>query len=114
MSDREKTRLRHMLEAAQKAVEFSEGRSQNDLQEDEQLALALIRLLEIIGEAAKAISPEIRKQYSDIPWRQMAGTRDRLIHAYFAVDLDIVWIIVTRDLPSLIAKLQIILNEPKN
>lgn len=103
-----------MLEAAQKAVEFSEGRSQNDLQEDEQLALALIRLLEIIGEAAKAISPEIRKQYSDIPWRQMAGTRDRLIHAYFAVDLDIVWIIVTRDLPSLIAKLQIILNEPKN
>lgn len=103
-----------MLEAAQKAVEFSEGRSQNDLQEDEQLALALIRLLEIIGEAAKAISPEIRKQYSDIPWRQMAGTRDRLIHACFAVDLDIVWIIVTRDLPSLIAKLQIILNEPKN
>lgn len=98
-------RLRHMLDAAQKAVEFSEGRTRNDLDSDEMLALALVRLLEIVGEAAKKVSEELRQRYPEIPWKQIAGTRDRLIHGYFDVDLDIIWSIVADDLLILIAEL---------
>ena len=73
------------------------------------LSLALVRLLEIIGEAAKGVSEELRQQYPEIPWKQIAGTRDRLIHGYFDVDLDIIWSIVADDLPILIAGLEMIL-----
>ena len=98
-------RLRHMLDAARKAVAFSEGRTRNDLDSDEMLSLALVRLLEIIGEAAKRVSEELWQQYPEIPWKQIAGTRDRLIHGYFDVDLDIIWSIIADDLPILIADL---------
>ena len=65
----------------------------------------LVRLLEIVGEASKKVSEEIRQRYPEIPWKQIAGTRDRLIHGYFDVDLDIIWSIVADDLLILIAKL---------
>lgn len=98
-------RLRHMLDAARKAASFVDGKRRNDL-EDELLSLALVRLLEIIGEAAKSVSEETKRRHPDVPWRLMAGTRDRLIHGYFDVDLDIVWAILTEDLPPLIDKLE--------
>jgi uncharacterized protein with HEPN domain len=63
-------------------------------------------LLEIIGEAARSVSTEKRAQLSDIPWREITGTRDRLIHAYPDVNLDIVWKTVTKDLPTLVAALE--------
>jgi len=69
------------------------------------LALALARLLEILGEVAKQISQTTRERHPQIPWRQIAGTRDRLIYGYFEVDLDIVWEIMTHDLPPLIRSL---------
>ncbi len=78
-----------MLDAAQKAVNFTQGRSRADLETDELLMLALVRLLEIVEEAAKNVSHETKAMAPQIPWRQMAGTRDRLIHGYFAVDLDV-------------------------
>ena len=99
-------RIRHMLDAAKKAREFIEGKQRAHLDEDEQLCLALIRLLEIIGEAAKSVSPELQRQQPDIPWKEIAGTRDRLIHGYFDVDLNIVWEIVSTDLPRLIPILE--------
>ena len=102
-----------MLDAVQKAVEFVQGRSRTDLDKDEQLTLALTRLLEIIGEAAKGVSPALRERYPKIQWKEIAGTRDRLIHGYFDVDLNIVWQIVTTDLPPLLAELEKILSSEK-
>jgi len=99
-------RLRHMLDAARKAVELTENSERVDLDKDEKLALALLRLLEVLGEAAKNVSDRCRQKYSQIPWRQIAGTRDRLIHGYFDVDLDVVWKIISSDLPPLVQQLE--------
>jgi uncharacterized protein with HEPN domain len=89
MSQAEEIRLRHMLKAARKAISFIHGRSRADLDSDEMLALAVVRLVEILGEAAKQIPPATREQHPHIPWRQITGTRDGLRHGYFDVDLDI-------------------------
>ena len=99
-------RLRHMLEAAQKTQQFIKGRSRAEIEQNETLALALVRLLEIVGEAARSVSLETRQHYSEIPWKEISGTRDRLIHGYFDVDWNILWDILTADLPLLIAKLE--------
>ncbi len=104
-------RIRHMLEAARKAVEFARGRTRADLDSDELLSLALVRLLEVIGEAGRQVSADVRKQYSHIPWREIVGTRDRLIHGYFDVDMDIVWAIISTDLPALIPQLEELLRD---
>ena len=107
MSQRDhRVRIRHMLEAAEKAVEFVTGKQRRDLDEDEQLALVPARLIEILGEAARGVPDNVRQQRSDIPWKDITGARDRLIHGYFEVDLDIVWQIVTTDIPPLIGQLK--------
>lgn len=105
----ESVRLRHILEAVGKAITYSQGRTRADLDADELLALARVRLLEVIGEAAGRISEETRGAYPQIPWSAMTATRNRLIHGYFEVDLDIVWMIVTQDLPEIHADLESVL-----
>ena len=104
-------RLHHMLDAARKATELTKTCHRSDLDKDEMLALAVVRLLEILGEAAKNVSKEYRRDYPAIPWSQIAGTRDRLIHGYFDVDLDIVWKIISVDIPALIPQLEKALGE---
>ena len=104
-------RLRHMLDYARKAVQFTQGRSRTDLGADEVLALAIVHLVEIIGEAARTISGELRERYPEVPWDLISGTRNRLAHGYIDVDLDIIWTIVTKDLPPLIKELERILKE---
>lgn len=99
-------RLRHMLDAAQKARQFVAGRTRAEIERDEPLTLALVRLLEILGEAAKSVSPETRQHCPKIPWKEIGGTRDRLIHGYFDVDWTILWEILTADLPPLITELE--------
>ena len=100
-----------MLDAAHKAREFVQGRHRSDLETDEMLALALVRLLEIFGEAAARVSAEVQIQLPAIPWRQITGTRNHLVHGYFNVDLDIVWSIIQHDLPPCIAALGPIILE---
>ncbi len=78
------------------------------------LSLAIIRLLEIIGEAASKVTNEIRRQYSSVPWEAIIGARNRLIHAYFDVDLDVVWETIQRDIPPLISHLRVIISEVAN
>lgn len=100
--------LRHTLDAAKKAVLFLEGRRREDLEEDEMLGFAVVRLLEIIGEAAKLVSPELREKHPEIPWSAMVGMRNRLIHGYFDVNYDIFRDTVTSDLPPVIDDLECI------
>ena len=99
-------RVRHMLESAKEAVAFARGYYRADLDHDRKLMLALVRSIEVIGEAARAVSSECRRNAPDIPWKVIAGTRDRLIHGYFDVDPDVVWEIVTKHLPPLIPQLK--------
>lgn len=99
-------RLRHMLDASKRAIEIARERGRAQLDEDDVLALALARLLEIVGEAARGVSSEFRSNHPEIPWRSVIGTRDHLAHGYFDVNLDIVWSTITTDLPPLVAELE--------
>ncbi len=98
--------IKHVLDAARKAVEFSKGRNRRDLDSDEKLALSLVHLLEIIGEAASGVSEDYRKEHPGVPWKNMIGLRNRLIHGYFDVNYDIVWDTVVSDLPPLITEME--------
>jgi uncharacterized protein with HEPN domain len=99
-------RLEDMLQAAKKAVAYCRSKTRSDLDQDELLALAMVRLIEVVGEAARSVGEDTRGELAAIPWRQVIGTRDRLIHGYGQVDLDIVWSIITDDPPVLIRSLE--------
>jgi uncharacterized protein with HEPN domain len=98
--------LRQILDHAREASAMVQGRDRQALDGNRMLALALVRLLEIIGEAAGRVPSEERGKCPDISWAELVALRNRLIHAYDQVDLDIVWEIATRDLPDLIRALE--------
>jgi uncharacterized protein with HEPN domain len=102
------TKLRHMLDASEKAVSFAAGRTRADLDTDELLALALVRLIEVLGAAAARVAEPFQKSHPELPWQAMRGARNGLIHGYFDVDYDVVWQIVSTDLPDLIPKLRVL------
>lgn len=106
MQPKDHTRLKHMMEYAEEAKTLASETTREALATDRKLELALTRLVEIIGEAAAKVSTQTREQYPDIPWTEMIGLRNRLIHGYDAVDLDILWDIIQEDLPSLIQRLK--------
>ena len=112
MSPADRVRLQHMPDAAKRIAAFTSGGRRADLDSDDKLALAIVRLLEICGEAAKAVSHAIKARHPQVPWAAIGRTRDRLIHGYFNVDLDIVWQIVSTDIPPLISQLDGILAGP--
>jgi uncharacterized protein with HEPN domain len=91
------TRLHHIQDAAKEALGFMSGKTRKDLDNNRMLVLALVKDLEIIGEAAGRISGECRARHPEIPWAVMIGMRNRLNHAYFSIDLDIVFHTVTND-----------------
>lgn len=104
--DRDRVRLLHMLEHSREAVQLVAGRTRQDLDADRVLSLALVRLLEIVGEAASGVSANARTRRPRIPWSEIVGLRNRLIHGYDSVDLDVIWSIVEHDLPALVRELE--------
>jgi uncharacterized protein with HEPN domain len=106
MNERDETRLRDMLDAARKAVAFADDKTREALDEDELLAFALVRALEIVGEAASRVSQETRSRFQQIRWKEIIGMRNKIIHDYLSVDNNIVWDVVTNDLPDLIRELE--------
>jgi len=103
-------RLRHMLDAAKEAIKFTVNKSRKDLDRDRMLTLAIIKSIEIIGEAASKVSESCRSSYPVIPWIDIINIRHRMIHAYFDVNLDIVWETTQTDLPSLVEALEGIIS----
>ena len=100
-----------ILQSARLAQSFIAGMDFGHFQVDEKTIFAVVRALEVLGEATKRISHQVRIRYPEVPWRAMAGIRDRLIHGYENVNLEIVWKAVIEDLPLLIPQLEQILSE---
>ena len=102
-------RLRHMVESARDVIDFCRGRTRADLDLDRQLVLALVKAVEIIGEAAYRVTPGTQARLVEIPWDDLIGMRHRLVHAYFDINLDILWRTATGDMPSLLRILEAVL-----
>ena len=103
--------LKHMLDAIELIENYLRGKDFSEFENNRMLQDAVIREIEIIGEATKNLSSGFRAKYSEIPWRQIAGMRDKLIHGYFGVDLVAVWGTATEDIPALEVKLREILKK---
>ena len=102
----DRIRLQHMLESANDAVSFAANRTRQDLDSDRQLVMAVVKCVEIIGEAASKISSETQAETPNLPWSDMINMRHRLVHGYYEINLDVVWRTIQDDLPSLIEALR--------
>lgn len=103
--------LQDIAQSCEKILRFTNGLTHADLTQDEKTYDAVIRNLEIVGEAAKHISAELRKQLPDIEWRKVAGLRDMLAHAYFGIDDDILWDVLQNKVPQLAKTTNAFLNK---
>ncbi len=103
--------LEDILEAAGKAREFTTGLSFEQFEADEKSIYAVVRALEIVGEASKRVPQPIRDRATEVPWRSMSGMRDKLIHAYSGVDLKVVWGTVHEELPSVVTAIETLLQD---
>ncbi len=106
----DQVRLRHMLDAAIEIQQYVQSSTREDLNSDRKLVHSLVRLFEIIGEAATQVSDEIKENVPEIPWFVIIGMRNRLIHAYFSINLDVVWSTSTEDISLLITELKRLLG----
>ncbi len=105
--------LDHVLESIELIEKYTKNKTINDFFNSPQMQDSIMRRIEIIGEAIKNISPEIKEQYSEMPWRKVSGMRDILIYEYFGVDLELTWGVVIDDLPKLKANITKIKNKIK-
>lgn len=112
MNERDAGYLYDMLSQARTAARFIEGKDRGDLDTDELLQHALVRVLSVVGEAARHVSDEVREAHPEIPWSDITGMRHRLVHDYLHVDLDRVWEAATDGVSELIPKLEAIVPDP--
>ncbi len=106
--------LQDILDAIVDTVEFVKDMSFEDFLHDKKTVNAVIRSLEVIGEASKNVPQSLRDQYPDVPWKKMAGMRDKLIHEYFGVDLEVLWQTIKQDLPSVKPLIEKVIKELDN
>ena len=106
----DRIRVQHIVDAANEALSFIAGHSRTDLIADRKLALAVIKSIEIAGEAASKVTAELRANSPEIPWQDIVAMRNRLTHGYFDINLEIVWKTVTEELPPLITDLEKLLS----
>ena len=106
MQQSDTIRIKHMIEAAEEAISFAEGKERKDLDGERMLVLSVIKEIEMIGEAAAKISVEVRGKKSQIPWNDIVGMRNHLVHGYFDVDLDLLWNTIEHNLPVLVMNLK--------
>ncbi len=114
MQNDDPVRLRHMLDAAREAELFAQNKTRSDLDTDRKLVLALVKDIEIIYEAAANITDRCQENMPQIPWSNITGMRNRLVHAYFDINLDILWKTVIEDLPPLVDELEQIVPPENN
>ena len=110
ISDRDAAYMQHMMEAISRVREYVAGKDKEDFLRERLLQDGIIRNIEIVGEAANRLSPAFADSTPEIPWREIAGMRHRLIHGYMAVNLNTVWNVVERELPKLQSQVQMILE----
>jgi uncharacterized protein with HEPN domain len=108
---RERDYLADILEAIQRIQEYTDGLKDEAYYADYKTQDAVVRNLEVIGEAAKNISEDFRTEHLQVPWRDLAGVRDKLIHQYFGINQEIVWQIIQKDLPALLLQIERLLGE---
>ena len=106
--------IKHILDSINAIEDFSKGMSRKELSSNRMKQSAIVREIEVIGEAVKNISDNLKENYSSVPWKEIVGTRDKMIHHYFGVDLDIIWNMVKKDLPKLKLSMEKIERELEN
>lgn len=111
MRPEDRTRIRHMMDAAETVAQFIAGRSREDLDGDRMLLFAVVHAIEVLGEAASKVSAEARAAVPGIPWSTIVSMRNRLIHGYFDIDTTIVWKTATDEIPELLPRLRALLEE---
>ena len=112
--ERDPVRIRHMIEAAQNVLKFMKGKTKADLENDEILFFAVVKNIEIFGEAAFMLSKEFKNKYSHLPWRDIAGMRHVLVHDYYRISPIEVYNVYSQDLPLLLPQLQELSNEKQS
>lgn len=110
MRPEDRVRITHMRDACESISRFIEGKTSAGLVDDQMLQFAMVRAIEIIGEAAGRVSEGVQKSAPEIPWREAVGIRNRLVHAYFDVDLGILWQTAVESVPQLQERLQKLLT----
>jgi uncharacterized protein with HEPN domain len=106
MRSEDRVRVSHMIEAAEAAIRFTEGRTRADLDRDQMLLFAVVRAIEIVGEAASRVTEAGRTELPAVPWPAIIGMRNRIVHAYFDINRDAVWRTVAEELPALLTLLR--------
>jgi uncharacterized protein with HEPN domain len=114
MNPHDRVRLRHIAEALDTATGFIEGRNRGDLDTNEMLLFALVRAIEIVGEAASKVTAETRAATPDLPWASIIGMRHRLVHAYVDINRDILWATATEAVPALAERVKTLLEDEQD
>jgi uncharacterized protein with HEPN domain len=102
--------LGHILESIDRIREYTEGLDEDSFAEDDKVQDAVLRRIQIIGEAVKKLPEELRAAHPQVPWRRIAGTRDKVVHDYFGIDIELVWIVAESQLPELAVEIRSILG----